>query len=196
MSNEKMPTNENAPTTATVLSRREIHRGRKILVTEQSVQLPTGVTTTLDLIEHPGASAVVSFDAEGRVAILRQFRFAASGDLWEIPAGTLDDDEDPATCARRELIEEAGVSATRWDALGHIFTAPGFTDEKIFLYLARDLSPAAQALDFDEVIHEVRHLPLEEALAWVADVRISDAKSIAALCRADAFLRAEAGTTK
>lgn len=173
------------------LSRREIHHGRKIVITEQMVRLPSGVETKLDVIEHPGASAIVSYDKDGRVALLRQYRFAAGGDLWEIPAGTLDDGEAPLTCARRELIEEAGVRADQWDALGHIFTAPGFTDEKIHLYLARDLTPAAQNLDHDEVIHEVQHIPLRNALEWVADGRINDAKSIAALYRASAFLGRE-----
>lgn len=176
----------------TSLSRREIHHGRKIVITEQVVRLPSGVETKLDVIEHPGASAIVSFDAQQRVAVLRQYRYAAGGDLWEIPAGTLDDAEEPLTCARRELIEEAGVSAERWDALGHIFTAPGFTDEKIHLFLARDLAEAKQNLDHDEVIHEVQHIPLSEALQWVSDGRISDAKSIAALYRASAFLEREA----
>ncbi len=176
------------------MRRREIHRGRKILVTEQDVDLPNGVSTTLDVIEHPGASAIVAYDDAGCVAMLRQYRYAAGGDLWEVPAGTLDNKEAPAVCAKRELVEEAGVSATRWDDLGFVFTTPGFTDEKIHLYLARDLKPAAQHLDHDEVIHEVRMVPMAEVRQWLLDGTLSDAKSIAAIARADAFLRREKGT--
>jgi ADP-ribose pyrophosphatase len=168
----------------------EIYRGRVVNLRRESVELPNGRTIELDLMDHPGAAAIVPLDDEGRVILIRQYRHAAGGYLWEIPAGTLDDGEAPATCARRELIEEAGVEASRWDELGAIFTAPGFCNERIHLYLARELKPAALDRDEDEYITDVKPVLLEEALAMIDRGEICDAKSSVALYRAARVLRA------
>lgn len=168
----------------------EIYRGRVVNLRRETVTLPTGVETTLDLMDHPGAAAIVPLDEQGRVVLIRQYRHAAAGYLWEIPAGTLDAGESPASCARRELQEEAGVSADRWNELGFIFTAPGFCNERIWLYLAEGLRPAALDRDRDEVITEVRHLPLTEALAMVDRGEIVDAKTTVGLFRAARALTA------
>jgi ADP-ribose pyrophosphatase len=158
-----------------------IYRGRVVNLAIEDAALPNGVVTRLEVMHHPGAAAAVPLHHDGTVTILRQWRHAAGGWLWEVPAGKLDrPGEDPLECARRELAEEAGLAAARWDKLGSILTTPGFCDEVIHLYLARDLTPARQDLERDEVI-EVHRIPLAEALARIPTEEIRDAKSIAAL---------------
>ncbi|HKV53653.1 MAG TPA: NUDIX hydrolase [Candidatus Binataceae bacterium] len=154
----------------------------------ENAQLPNGVTIDLAVIRHPGASAIVALDADGTVTMLTQYRHAIGGWLREIPAGCRDGDETPLQCAQRELREEAAIVAQRWDHLGSIVTIPSFCDERIDLYLARELSVAAGQLDDDEVIR-VEKIALERALAMVSQGEIIDAKTIAALYRANAFLR-------
>lgn len=168
-------------------STRTVHRGRIITVCEEEVTLPTGARVTLDIVHHPGAAAVVAIDDAGEVTLIHQFRHAAGGDIWEIPAGTLQAGEAPLACARRELREETGLAAEDWTALGSILTSPGFCDERIHLFLARRLTPGAQALDADEVLRVAR-LPLAQALAMVAAGEIADAKSIAGLHLAERAL--------
>lgn len=165
----------------------EIFRGRIITVRQDEVTLPNGGRATLDIVHHPGAAAVVAVDAEGAVVLLRQYRHAAGGFIWEVPAGTLGAGEAPAVCARRELEEETGLVAARWMPLGSIVTTPGFCDERIHLFLARELRETAAALEADEVL-TVSRVPLARALAMVVRGEIEDAKSIAALYRAQAAL--------
>ena len=114
--------------------------------------------------------------------LIRQYRYAVSDYLLEIPAGTLKPGENPADCAARELEEEIGYTATRWQELFPIFTAPGFCDEKIHLYLVQGLRETKQRLDHDEIIERVE-MPLSEAIAKIVDGTICDAKSIAGLTR-------------
>jgi ADP-ribose pyrophosphatase len=172
------------------MTTREIYRGRIITLSEDEVTLPTGRRMTFEVVHHPGAAAVVAIDDAGAVALLRQFRHAAGGYILEVPAGTLQPGEAPDACARRELGEETGLVAGRWTALGSILTTPGFCDERIHLFLARQLSERAQALDDDEVL-TVERVPLADALALIASGGIADAKSIAALHLAERALRAE-----
>lgn len=160
----------------------EIYRGRIVNLRRAVVELPGGGETTLDLMDHPGAAAIVAMEA-GEVVLIRQYRHAAEGYLWEIPAGTLEPGEAPADCARRELVEEAGVSAARWRELGFIFTAPGFVNERIHIYLAEELGEAPLNRDVDEVIDEVRRVPLEEAVAMIERGEIVDAKTTVGLLR-------------
>ncbi|MCP4504439.1 MAG: NUDIX hydrolase [Deltaproteobacteria bacterium] len=174
---------------ALLIERRVKSKGRKILITEHDVVLPTGVSTTLDVIEHPGASAMVAIDDEGSVLLLRQYRYAVAEELWEVPAGTLDDDEKPLTCAKRELIEEAGVSAAKWTEMGHVVTVPGFCNERIFLFLAEGLKSQHAEHDDDEVIYEVKAFAWSDVFDMVRDGRLSDAKSLAALWRAHLVLQ-------
>jgi ADP-ribose pyrophosphatase len=169
----------------------EIFRGRIISLRQDDVVLPTGRRVTLEIVHHPGAAAVVAVDGVGDVALIRQFRHAAGGFIWEVPAGTLARDESPDACARRELREETGLVAARWTPLGSILTTPGFSDERIHLYLARELSASTAALDHDEVLTTSR-VPLRRALAMIVSGEIEDAKSIAALYRAHAALAAGA----
>ena len=153
----------------------------------EQADLPNGVTVDLAVIRHPGASAIVALDKRGRVTLLRQWRHAMGGWLWEIPAGCRRAEESARACAERELSEEAGLAARRWDHLGGIVTIPSFCDERIELYLARDLDHAPGELDPDEVI-SANAVALDEALAMIARGELVDAKSIVALLRARDFL--------
>ncbi len=166
---------------------RSVYRGRIVELRVDEVSLPNGHRVALEIVHHPGAAAIVAVDANGDVPLLHQYRHAVGGYIWEVPAGTLGPDEAPETCARRELREETGLTAAQWTALGSIVTTPGFCDERIHLFLARELSDAPQELDADEIL-TVRRTPLARALDMVRDGAIEDAKSIAALTRAAALL--------
>src|SRR5262245_9350910 len=126
---------------------------------------------------------MVAITADDEVLLVRQFRHAVGGYIYEVPAGKLDG-EPPEVCARRELAEEAGVEAGRWEKLGSIVTTPGFSDEVIHLFLARDLRPVPQRLEPNEVL-TVERVPFERAIAMCARGEIRDAKSICALMHAD-----------
>lgn len=165
----------------------EIFRGRIITLRQDEVLLPTGQRVTLDIVHHPGAAAIVAVDAAGAVALIHQYRHAAGGYIWEVPAGTLAPGEAPDVCARRELREETGLIAARWTGLGSILTTPGFSDERIHLYLARELTESTAALDDDEVLSASR-VPFARALEMIRSGELEDAKSIAALHRAHAVL--------
>jgi len=147
------------------------------------VRLPNGNEAQLALLEHPGAAAIVPFADRDSVLLLHQFRYAAGGSIWEVPAGKLDGDEDPAECARRELLEETGMSAGHIVRTGEIWTTPGFTDERIVLFAAWDLSPGEVAHEAHEVIR-VERVRLRRALEMIDGGEIRDAKTIAALYQA------------
>ncbi len=166
---------------------RHIYKGRIVDLRLEEVTLPNGVTVTLEVIRHPGAAAIVAVDAAGCVTLIHQFRHAAGGFIWEIPAGKLDDGEDPARCAARELREEAGLVAGELIHLGSVLTAPGFCDERIHLFLARNLTATQQQLDHDEVL-SVSRMPLARALDMIRAGEIQDAKTIAGLHHAAAYL--------
>ena len=164
---------------------RDIYRGRIVHLTEETVELPNGHRVPLEIVRHPGASAVAAIDEEGAVTLLRQYRHAVGGYLWEVPAGKLDPGEAPLACAARELREEAGVEAERLEPVGSIVTCPGFCDEVIHLFIATGLCSATQDLGADEVIDAVRRVPLAEAMAMIRRGEIRDGKTIAALVQAD-----------
>lgn len=171
--------------------RREIYRGRVVNLAIDEVTLPNGAVARLEVMEHPGAAAAVPLFEDGQIAILRQYRHAVGGWLWEVPAGKLDKPgEEPLECAQRELAEEAGLAGGRWHKLGSIYTTPGFCNEIIHLYLARDLSPAPMEHEQDEVI-EVHRMSLDEALAKIPTEEIRDTKTVAALQATALFLRAD-----
>ncbi len=168
-----------------------IYKGRVVDLRLEEVTLPNQVTVTLEIIRHPGAAAVVALDADSEVTLVRQFRHAAGGFIWEIPAGKLDAGEQPLACAARELREEVGLVAAEFTHLGSILTAPGFCDERIDLFLARQLTAAEQRLDPDEVI-SVARMPLARAVAMIHSGEIQDAKTIAGLHHAVEYLKHEA----
>jgi ADP-ribose pyrophosphatase len=134
----------------------------------------------LEILRHPGAAAVVPLHADGSVTLIRQYRHAAGGMIWEIPAGKLEPGEPPAECAARELEEEAGVGCAQLRLLTTIFTTPGFTDEVIHLYLATGLSEVPARPEADEVIERHR-LPAAQVLSMIRSGEITDGKSICAL---------------
>ena len=166
----------------TIEKRSTYFRGRVITVTVDDVILPNGHRTQLELVHHPGGAAVVAIDAQERVCLLRQYRHAAGGWLWELPAGKLEPDEPPLVTAQRELVEEAGVSARHWASLGQVFSSPGVFGEVLHLFLATGLEPAAAAPEPSEVF-EVHWKPLDEAFAWAMDGTIQDGKTALGLLR-------------
>jgi ADP-ribose pyrophosphatase len=167
------------------LACRRIYSGRVLNLDVDTVQYPDGSTGDLEMIRHPGAAAVLPFASDPRgadptVLLIRQYRYAAGGPLLEIPAGRLDPGEEPAECARRELREEIGVTAGRVERLTTIWTTPGFTDERIHLFWAADLTSGAHAREPDEFI-EVVPTPLSQTLALVRGGEICDGKTVAAI---------------
>lgn len=170
-----------------LVSQRDAWRGRMIGVTVDAVTLPNGRTVDLEIVRHPGAAAVVPVDADNNVVLVRQVRYAAGGWLLEVPAGKLDEGEAPEACAARELQEETGYRAKKLIPMGRIWTSPGFTDERIWLFLATELEPVPQALEADEVL-TIERLPLREALERALRGEIEDAKSVCALLRAPRHL--------
>lgn len=162
---------------------RKVQRGVMLEMVTEEVELPGGRRAQLDLIRHPGASAVVPFLSDDEILLIRQYRYAAGGEIYEVPAGKLDPGESPEACAHRELEEETGYRAERLDSLGEILTTPGFTDERIHLFAADGLSPGQQNLDDDEVIQLVP-IPLSQALEMVWSGALPDAKSALAILQA------------
>lgn len=167
---------------------REIYSGRLIRLNRETVALPNGKDVELDIVHHPGGAVVVALDDEDKVCMLRQFRHAAGGVIWELPAGCIDPgDAEPLATARRELEEEAGLVARDWRELGSIYTTPGFCDEVLYLFLARGLRETSTDHGDDELI-EVRWLRFSDALRMVMDNEIRDAKSVSGLLKARAFV--------
>ncbi len=163
-----------------LLSTEQIYSGKVLTLNLDTVALPNGRTTKLEILRHPGASAVVPLKEDGRVLLIRQLRHATGGFIYEIPAGKLDPQEDPKDCAARELEEEIGYRAGYLELLTSIWTAPGFTDEVIHIYKGTSLKKGMQQLDQDEVL-EIVEWPLDEAIAKIQDGTIRDAKTIIGL---------------
>jgi 8-oxo-dGTP pyrophosphatase MutT (NUDIX family) len=158
-------------------------RGRVITVTVDDVTLPNGHRAQLEIVHHPGGAAIVALDEDGRICLLRQHRHAAGGYLWELPAGKLEANEPPLATAQRELIEEAGRTASHWQSLGTCTPSPGILRETVHLYLATGLATAPPAPESAEVF-EVHWMQLEEAHRWVVDGVINDAKTALGIVRA------------
>jgi len=174
------------------LATRRIYTGRVLSVDVDTVRFPDGSEGELEIIRHSGAAAVVPLvsaptGADPVILMLRQYRYAAGGPLWEIPAGRLDAGEAPESCARRELREEAGVEAGRLERLTTIWTTPGFTDEAIHLFWATDLKAVAHAREPDEFI-EVVPRSLSTILAGIRDGDIRDGKTVSAILYMAGFM--------
>lgn len=157
--------------------------GRIITVTTDELVLPNGDRAEFEVVHHPGVAAAVAIDAEQRVCLLRQYRYAAGEWLWELPAGKLEPNEAPLLTAQRELVEEAGVSASQWQSLGSYLSSPGILTEVLNLFLATDLKPAALAHEDGEVI-EVHWVPFAEAYERAVSGTIRDSKTAIGLIRA------------
>ena len=170
-----------------------VYDGRIVRLSVDRVRFPDGSEGRLEMIRHVGASAVLPFlgglsDPDPQVLLVRQYRYACDGYIYEVPAGLpAGPEESWEDCARRELEEETGMRASQMTLLTHIYTTPGFTDEVIRLFVATGLEPGERSLDSDEFL-EVMRVPFSEVLEMVRDGRIVDAKSIATILYVDRFV--------
>ena len=173
-----------------------VYEGRVVRLSVDTVRFPDGSEGQLEMIRHPGAAAVLPFlgsllDPDPDVLLVRQYRYASDGYLYEVPAGLPSGPEESwEECARRELEEETGMRAARMTPLTRIYTTPGFTDEVIRLFIATNLEPGELSRDPDEFMEVVR-VAFSEALEMVRDGRIVDAKSIATILFTDRFMRGD-----
>jgi len=158
------------------ISSKIIFEGSFIKLRVDEVELPDGRNAGREIIEHPGASAIVPLDAEGRVLLVKQYRDAVAQELLEIPAGKLNAGEEPEACARRELEEELGVVAGRWTHLSSFYSTPGFSDEIMHLFLAEEIIPGDPGVEREEFM-EFESRELDKLDEWLGE--LSDAKSIA-----------------
>jgi ADP-ribose pyrophosphatase len=159
-----------------------IYSGRVVDLTVETIAFPDGKEMTRELVHHPGAVAIVPILSATEIIMIKQFRYSAEGEIWEIPAGTLEPNESPADCAHRELVEEIGYRAGKMESLGGFYTSPGFCNEYLHLFRATDLQSAEAHLDKDEQI-EVHTMTLQQALQKIESGEIIDAKTIIGLLR-------------
>lgn len=171
-----------------------IYRGKILNLKVDNVELPGGRQARREVVEHAGAVAVVAVDEEENVFLVKQYRYPVQEELLEIPAGMIEPGENPLQCAQRELEEETGIKALSWQFLFGFYSTPGFCDERLHIYLARDLQFVRQRLEADESI-QVFKLPLGKAPEMIERGEIRDAKSIAGLlgaCRVAGHQQANA----
>ena len=166
-------------------SSRRAYTGRVIDVDIDTVRFPNGSTGELEMVRHPGASAVVPFltdpyAGDPQILLIKQYRYAAEDFIYEIPAGKLDGGEDPAECARRELREETGCTAEKIEHLCTFYTTPGFTDEKIHAFMATGLTRGAVAHEKDEFL-SLETVTLSRALELIKTGELKDAKTALAI---------------
>ena len=176
-----------------LVSTSRLHSGRVVNLDLDTVRFPDDSIGQLEMLRHPGAAAVVPFlDPPGggdpRVVLIRQFRHAADGYIWEVPAGRLDSGEAPEACAARELEEETGMRARRLERLTTIYTTPGFTDERIHLFLADGLEPGAEHREADEFM-ELHTLRWSQVLEMIERGEVTDGKTLVSLLFLQAFRR-------
>lgn len=166
------------------MERKSIYRGGVVDLGLETVELPNGELAALEIVRHPGGAVVLAIDDDERVCLLRQFRHAAGGWIWELPAGTLHENEQPLDTAKRELKEEAGLEASHWEPLDAILPSPGFCTEELFLFRARKLTSGKSNPEASEFI-EVHWKPYNDALKMARMGEIKDAKTVVTLFRAD-----------
>ncbi len=172
----------------TTLESRTIFTGRVIKLNQEKVRLPDNTVDDLEIVYHPGGAAIVAVNNNNQVCLLHQYRHAVGDWVWEIPAGMLEqDDSSPVKRAQQELQEESGCTAKQWIDLGNIQTSPGIFTEKVYLFLATEISYGEQRLEQGEVI-EVRWVDFSKALQQAQDGKITDAKTCIALFRAARFI--------
>ena len=155
-------------------------KGRAFSVRQDQVRLPDDKITQLDIVEHVGAVTIVPIDGDGNIWFVRQYRHAAGAEILELPAGTLEESEDPEICAQRETQEEIGMAPGRLLKLGEFYLAPGYSTEYMHVYLATELSPDPLPGDVDEFLR-VESFPAEKVFTMVEAGQIKDAKTLAAL---------------
>lgn len=171
-----------------ILNRETVYKGRAFVVQRLEVKLPDERLTSYDVVKHTGAVTLVPLDGEGNILFVRQFRIAVNSELLELPAGTLEEGEEPEICAAREIREETGMAARSLRKLGDYFLAPGYSSEHMHVYLATDLYHAPLKADADEFL-QVQKIPIAKALEMAAANEIKDAKTLACLLLARPYLQ-------
>lgn len=167
------------------IASRRVYSGRVVNLDVDTVRFPDGSSGDLEIVRHPGAAAIVPVLSEEtasdpQILLIRQYRHATDGAIWEVPAGCLAAGESPADCARRELLEETGATAAKLEPLTTIYTTPGFTDERIHLFAAWGLAVREHSRDRDEFLETVP-LPLSTVLGMIRTGEIADGKTLAAV---------------
>jgi len=170
------------------LDEKLIYQGRVIRVNIERVRLPNNQVAELEIIHHPGGAAIVALDEQNRVCLLNQFRHAAGGYIWELPAGKIDNKEPHFETVKRELVEEAGRIASDWHYLGHVLSSPGVFTEVIHLYMATGLTTVDSQPEAHEVFR-VEWKPLNEGMQMIYRGEIHDSKTICGLMLASDHLR-------
>lgn len=160
-----------------ILSSREVYRCGLFTVTEEEARDDAGFEIKRSVVRHKGSAVIMAVDERSRVLLVRQYRLPAGKHLWELPAGRLDEGETPLQAARRELIEETGCRARKWDKLASFWASPGYVGEKMTIFLATDLT-AGEATPMDDERIECRWFPKRELAAMVDDGKIQDGKTI------------------
>ncbi len=167
----------------------KIYRGKLFSFVKEDVTLPNNRRTEMAIVRHPGSTAIIPLFEDGTVAMTLQYRHAVREYLLEIPAGTMEPGEPALDCAKRELEEETGLVAEKFSKLGQVYILPAYSDEKIYIYLARDFTVTRQNLDQDEIIQVVKY-PLKELLQMIAEGRITCALTI--LCLQQTWMHLQA----
>ncbi|MCD6274119.1 MAG: NUDIX hydrolase [Deltaproteobacteria bacterium] len=157
-----------------------VYKGKVFDLVNEEITLENGKSTKMDIIRHPGAAAIIPFLDKDTLILLKQYRHAIGEYIWEIPAGTLEQDEDPIECAYRELTEETGYAAGKMEQIGAITPVPGYSDERILIFAAYDLKQAEQNLDDNEVL-EVYEVKFSDAIDMIYNGEITDGKTITGL---------------
>ena len=173
---------------AKINKRVSIYKGKVFQLVSENITLDNGVTTDMEFVLHPGAAAIVPMLNETQLLLIHQYRHPLRKFIWEIPAGTLDPNESAIACAQRELIEETGYSAKKWQKLGEITPVPGYSNERICIFLATEMEPAGQNLDEDEMLN-VQEVKFDEALSMIQKGKIQDGKTISGLFLANTWLK-------
>ncbi|MGI6357313.1 MAG: NUDIX hydrolase [Bacillota bacterium] len=162
------------------LNSRQVYAGKVVQLSVDQVRLPDGQTATREVVRHPGAVAILAVDDRQQVWLVRQYRYAVQEELWELPAGKLEGGEQPQAAAERELAEEAGLKADSWQLICSMYTAPGFCNERIWLYRACGLRPTVAQPDWDEQI-SAQAFAREQLQQMLLRGAIRDAKTLVGL---------------
>ncbi len=170
-----------------VVNTEQIYQGKTFLLRRDTVKMPNGRQTKLDIIEHLGSVVMVPVDAQGNIVFVRQYRHPTGLDLLELPAGTRDGDEPPEVCAAREIREETGMAAGHLEQLAAFYLAPGYSTEFMYAFLATDLTPDPLPPDSDEFL-QIQRIPVRQAMQMAEKGELPDAKSLAALLLARSSL--------
>lgn len=166
--------------TEKLIEKRVIYKGRILTLRADTIELPNGNTAFREVIEHSGGAAVLALNDNGEIYLIKQFRYPYNEVIYEIPAGKLSVDESPLECASRELTEETGIIAGKLSLMNTIYPSPGYTDEKLYIYLAENLAVGVTNLDTDEFV-ELVSVPFNKALQMVNDGIIRDCKTVVAI---------------